>query len=205
MSSNSIRDQKTDHLLTPENAALIIIDYQPIQVTSINSTARKPMVENMVTVAKLAMSFKMPVVLSTVNLKTGINKETISMLTDVLKGVTSYDRTTLNAWEDNEFNDTVKGTGRKKLIMVALWTEVCLAFPALDALKNGYEVYPVVDAVGGTSVIAHEVAWRRMEQAGAQPISTSQLACELQRDWNRHETVDYMVQALIATGAFFDV
>ena len=126
MSSYFIRDQKTDHLLTPENAALIIIDYQPIQVNSINSTARKPMVENMVTVAKLATSFKLPVVLSTVNVKTGINKETISMLTDVLKGVTSYDRTTLNAWEDKEFNEAVKNTGRKKLIMTALWTEVCL-------------------------------------------------------------------------------
>ena len=126
MSSYFIRDQKTDHLLTPENAALIIIDYQPIQLNSINSTARKPMVENMVTVAKLATSFKLPVVLSTVNVKTGINKETISMLTDVLKGVTSYDRTTLNAWEDKEFNEAVKNTGRKKLIMTALWTEVCL-------------------------------------------------------------------------------
>ncbi len=115
MSSNLIRDQKADHLLTPENAALIIIDYQPIQVNSINSTARKPMVENMVTVAKLAMSFKLPVVLSTVNVKTGINKETISMLTDVLKGITSYDRTTLNAWEDKEFNDAVKSTGRKQI------------------------------------------------------------------------------------------
>ena len=205
MSSNLVRDQKADHLLTPENAALIIIDYQPIQVNSINSTVRKPMVENMVTVAKLAMSFKIPVVLSTVNVKTGINKETISMLTDVLKGITSYDRTTLNAWEDKEFNDAVKITGRKKLIMAALWTEVCLAFPALDALKDGYEVYPVVDAVGGTSITAHEVALRRMEQAGAKLTSTSQLACELQRDWNRHETVDYMVQALVATGAFFDV
>ena len=80
----------------------------------------------MVTVAKLATSFKLPVVLSTVNVKTGINKETISMLTDVLKGVTSYDRTTLNAWEDKEFNEAVKNTGRKKLIMTALWTEVCL-------------------------------------------------------------------------------
>ena len=83
----------------------------------------------MVTVAKLATSFKLPVVLSTVNVKTGINKETISMLTDVLKGVTSYDRTTLNAWEDKEFNEAVKNTGRKKLIMTALWTEVCLGVP----------------------------------------------------------------------------
>lgn len=205
MSSYQMRDQKKDHLLTPENAALVIIDYQPVQVNSINSTLRKPMVENMITVAKLVMSFNMPVVLSTVNVKTGINKETIAMLKEVLPGVASYDRTTLNAWEDKEFNEAVKSTGRKKLIMAALWTEVCLAFPALDALKDGYEIYAVVDAVGGTSQIAHDVALRRIEQAGAKLISTPQLACELQRDWGRHDTVDQMVKALISTGAFFDV
>lgn len=205
MSSYTIRDPKSDHLLTPQNAALMIIDYQPIQVNSINSTLRKPMVENMITVAKLAMSFKMPVVLSTINVNTGMNKETISILRDVLPGIPSYDRTTVNAWEDKEFNEAVKNTGRQKLIIAALWSEVCMAFPTLDALKDDYDVYPVVDAIGGTSVIAHGMALRRVEQAGAKLISTSQLACELQRDWARHETVDYMVKALIATGAFFDV
>ncbi|MEO6813761.1 MAG: isochorismatase family protein [Ginsengibacter sp.] len=205
MSSYPIRDPKSDHLLTPQNAALLIIDYQPIQVNSINSTLRKTMAENMTTVAKLVMSFKMPVVLSTINVNTGMNKETISILKDVLPGIPSYDRTTVNAWEDKEFNEAVKNTGRQKLIIAALWSEVCMAFPTLDALKDGYDVYPVVDAIGGTSVIAHEMALRRVEQAGAKLISTSQLACELQRDWARHETVDYMVKALISTGAFFDV
>ena len=205
MSSYPIRDPKSDHLLTPQNAALLIIDYQPIQVNSINSTLRKPMAENMITVAKMVMSFKMPVVLSTINVNTGMNKETISILKDVLPGVPSCDRTTVNAWEDKEFNEAVKNTGRQKLIIAALWSEVCMAFPTLDALKDGYDVYPVVDAIGGTSIIAHEMALRRVEQAGAKLISTAQLACELQRDWGRHETVDYMVKALIATGAFFDV
>ena len=205
MSSYTIRDPKSDHLLTPQNAALLIIDYQPIQVNSINSTLRKTMAENMTTVAKLVMSFKIPVVLSTINVNTGMNKETISILKDVLPGIPSYDRTTVNAWEDKEFNEAVKNTGRQKLIIAALWSEVCMAFPTLDALKDGYDVYPVVDAIGGTSVIAHEMALRRVEQAGAKLISTSQLACELQRDWARHETVDYMVKALISTGAFFDV
>ena len=205
MSSYPMRDPQSDHLLTPQNAALIIIDYQPTQVNSVNSTLRKTMTENMITVAKLAMSFNMPVVLSTVNVKTGINTETIAMLRDVLPGVESYDRTTLNAWEDKEFNEAVKKTERKKLIMAAIWTEVCLTFPALDALKDGYEVYPVVDAVGGTSPVAHEMGLRRIEQAGAKLVSAAQLACELQRDWGRHETVNYMVKALISTGAFFDV
>jgi nicotinamidase-related amidase len=95
-----------------------------------------------------------------------------------------------------------KKTGRKKLIMCALWTEACLAFPTLDTLKDGYDVYPVVDAVGGTSIIAHETALRRIEQAGAKLISIAQLACELQRDWSRKETASFMVKALTNVGAF---
>ena len=202
MSSYSIRDQKKDHLLTPENAALLIIDFQPAQVYSINSMSRTQLIANIVIVVELARSYKMPVVLSTVNVKTGINKETVSPLLNVLQGVPSFDRTTINAWEDKEFNEAVKNTGRKKLIITALWTEVCLAFPALDAIRDGYEVYAVVDAVGGTSIIAHDTALRRIEQAGAKLISIAQLTCELQRDWNRHETAPYMVKALTDVGAF---
>src|SRR5438132_6523256 len=105
MSSYPVRDPKTDHLLTPQNAALLIIDYQPVQVNSINSMPRKQLVANIVTVAELITSLKIPVVLSTVNVKTGINKETIPSLLAVLKDIPSYDRTTINAWEDKEFNE----------------------------------------------------------------------------------------------------
>ena len=197
-----MRDQLNDHLLTPQNAAVLIIDFQPVQVNSINSMVRTRLVSNISIVAELAMAYHMPVVLSTVNVKTGINTETIPQILQVLKDVPSYDRTTINAWEDKEFNEAVKNTGRKKLIITALWTEVCLAFPALDALKEGYDVYAVVDAVGGTSLIAHETALARIEQAGAKLVSVAQLACELQRDWNRHDTVNHMVKALTDVGAF---
>ena len=202
MSSLSIRDQLNDHLLTPLNAAVLIIDFQPIQVYSINSMSRTELVRNISIVARLAVSYNMPLVLSTVNVKTGINSETIPQLRQVLKDVPSYDRTTINAWEDKEFNEAVKATGRKKLIITALWTEVCLAFPAIDALNEGYDIYAIVDAVGGTSLIAHETALRRIEQAGAKLVSVAQLACELQRDWNRHATVNNMVNALTEVGAF---
>ena len=202
MSSETIRDPKQDHLLTPQNAALVIIDFQPVQVNSINSMSRKQLVANIVAVAELVKSFNIPIVLSTVNVQTGLNKETIPSLSSVLQGVPSFDRTTINAWEDKEYNDAVKNTGRKKLIMTALWTEACLTFPSLDALSEGYDVYPIVDAVGGTSVIAHETALRRIEQAGGKLISIAQLACELQRDWNRHETANNMVKALTDVGAF---
>src|SRR5213078_1512910 len=103
---------------------------------------------------------------------------TIHQLAEVLAGIEELDRTTINAWEDEEFVTAVKATDRKKLIMTALWTEACLTFPALDALREGYDVYPVVDAVGGTSVEAHEAALRRIEQAGGKMISWTQLLCE---------------------------
>jgi nicotinamidase-related amidase len=108
---------------------------------------------------------------------------------DVLAKYPTYDRTSINSWEDVEFKKAVVATGRKKLIMAALWTEACLTFPAIDAMKEGYEVFVVADAVGGTSVAAHEAALRRIEQAGGQLISKTQLYCELQRDWARTETV----------------
>lgn len=126
--------------------------------------------------------------LSSVNVKTGLNKPTIHQLTEVLPDVVAIDRTSINAWEDVDLVAAVKATGRRKLIMVALWTEVCLVFPALDALREGYEVYPVVDAVGGTSIEAHRAGLQRIVQAGARPVSWIQLACELQRDWNRTGT-----------------
>jgi nicotinamidase-related amidase len=183
-----MQDPAKDHLLTPQNSALIIIDYQPVQVASVASMDRRDLVLNIVAVARLAKLFNLPLVLSTVNVKSGINKPTIHQLQEVFPDQENFDRSTINAWEDVEFLKAVKATGRKKLIMAALWTEACLTFPALCALKDGYEVYPVVDAVGGTSVEAHRAGLDRICQAGAHPVSWVQLACELQRDWQRKET-----------------
>jgi len=152
MTSQPIRDQVEDHLITPKNSALLIIDFQPPQVSSIASMDHRTLVGNIVAVARLAKLYALPIVLSTVNVKTRGNPPTIHQLAEVLAGIEAFDRTTINAWEDEEFVTAVKATGRKKLIMTALWTEACLTFPALDALREGYEVYPVVDAVGGTSV-----------------------------------------------------
>jgi nicotinamidase-related amidase len=187
-SQKTVRDPIRDHLLTPQNAAVVIIDFQPVQVASIVSMERRELIANVVAVAKAAKLYGLPVVLSTVNVATGLNTPTIRQLTEVLGEVKPIDRTSINAWEDEDFVAAVKATGRKKLIMVALWTEVCLAFPALDALDEGFDVYPVVDAVGGTSVIAHRVGLERIVQAGARPITWIQLACELQRDWRRDAT-----------------
>lgn len=200
MASEPVRDPVKDQLLTPKNAALIIIDYQPVQVNSIASMDRQLLVNNIVGVAKAGLAYGLPIVHSTVNVKTGLNKPPIGQLRRVLNKLPTYDRTTINAWEDVEFRKAVEATGRKKLIMTALWTEACLTFPSIDTLKEGYEVYVVADAVGGTSVTAHEMALRRIEQAGAQMISVPQLFCELQRDWQRKETVPAFMNLFIETG-----
>ncbi|UVM29778.1 hydrolase [Pseudomonas sp. B21-021] len=189
MASETLRNAHTDQLLTPENSALIIIDYQPVQVSSIRSMPRDELVFNITSVAKAAVNYDLPIIHSTVNVATGRNKPPIQELQQVLGHLPTYDRTSINSWEDTEFKQAVKALGRKKLIMTALWTEACLTFPVLDAIQEGYEVYVPVDAVGGTSLAAHEAALRRMEQAGAKLISRVQMYCELQRDWAREVTV----------------
>lgn len=189
MTSETRRDPKSDLLLTPENSAFIIIDYQPIQVASIRSVDKRELVFNIVSTAKAAVNYNLPIIHSTVNVQSGRNKPPIPEIQEVLGHLPTYDRTSINSWEDVEFKAAVKATGRKKLVMTALWTEACLAFPALDALDEGYDVYVVADAVGGTSVQAHEAALRRIEQAGGKLISKTQFYCELQRDWSREETV----------------
>jgi len=200
MASEPIRDPLKDHLLTPQNSALIVIDYQPVQVNSIDSMNRQLLINNIVGTAKAAVVYGLPIVHSTVNVKSGANKPPIAPLRKALAGIPTYDRSTINSWEDVEFRKAVEATGRKKLIMTALWTEACLTFPALDALKEGYEVYVVADAVGGTSLAAHEMALRRIEQAGGKMISVGQLFCELQRDWARTDTVPAFMNLFIETG-----
>jgi len=198
MTSHSARDPVSDHLLTPQNAALVVIDYQPSQVQTVTSMDRELLIDNIVSVARLAKTFDLPVVLSTVNVADG-QPPTIPELKAVLPDSVEIDRTEINPWENVDFRAAVEGAGRKKLVMTALWTEVCLALAALDAMRDGYEVYPVVDAVGGTSAEAHHAALERMVQAGAQPISWMSLACELQRDWARLETVADVVDIVITT------
>jgi nicotinamidase-related amidase len=198
MTSEPIRDPVTDHLLTPQNAALVVIDYQPSQIQAVRSIDHDLLVDNIVSVARLAETFHLSVVLSTVNVAHG-QGPTVPELKAVLSEHKEIDRTTINSWEDVEFRRAVEATGRRKLIMTALWTEVCLAFPTLDALRAGFEVYPVVDAVGGTSPEAHRAGLERIVQAGAKPISWVSLACELQRDWARVETVPDVVDIVLTT------
>ena len=151
MTSAPIRDPLADHLITPQNAALLLIDYQPAQVASVRSMDQELLVKNAVSTVRTIKTFGVPVVHSTVNVASGQGQPTIPELAGLLENDKALDRTTVNSWEETEFLEAVRATGRRKLIFCALWTEVCMAFTALDALREGYEVYPVVDAIGGTS------------------------------------------------------
>jgi nicotinamidase-related amidase len=197
VSSAPIRDPLSDHLITPQNSALILIDYQPSQFAAVRSMDGGLLLKNIVSTVKLAKLFGVPIVHSTVNVATGRGKPTVPALAELLADDPPIDRTALNAWEDADFLNAVRATGRRKLVFCALWTEICMAFPALDALREGYEIYPVVDAIGGTSVDAHRAGLERVTQAGGQPISWVSLACELQRDWAREETVEGIVDIVL--------
>ena len=197
MASAPIRDPVGDHLLTPQNSALLVIDYQPSQFAGVSSMNRELLLENIVSTVRTAKAFDMPIVHSTINVATGRGQPTVPELAELLEDNPPVDRTSTNAWEDVEFLAAVRATGRRKLILCALWTEICMAFPALDALREGYEVYPVVDAIGGTSEEAHRYGIERVLQAGAQPVTWVPLAVELQRDWAREETVDDVIEIVL--------
>lgn len=196
MTSLPVRDPAEDHLLTPHNCALAIIDYQPDRVSAVASINRRALVANVLAVARAAMLYELPIVLSSTNVRAGASAPTIRELILILSHILPIDRTAINPWEDTHFLEAVRATQRKKLVLAALWTESSLTFAALDAMREGYEVYPVVDAVGGTSPEAHDAALERIVQAGAHPVSLTSLLCELQRDWNRLDSARQFARLL---------
>ena len=195
-------DASLSSLLTPDNCAVILIDHQPQMAFGVQSIDRQTLVNNTVGLAKAAKIFNVPTILTTVAAKS-FSGEIWPDIQAVFPDTRPIDRTTMNSWEDANFVNAVKATGRKKLVMAALWTEVCLAFPALDALREGYEVYIVVDASGGTSQVAHDMAIQRVIQAGAIPVTWQQVLLEFQRDWARGETYNaVMTLAQEHSGAY---
>ena len=198
MTSQPTRDPLADHLITSENSAFLLIDWQPAQITTASSMDRDLLLRNAVSTVRTVKAYGVPVVHSTVNVASGQQQPTVPELAELVQDDDPIDRTMMNSWEDIEFVDAVRATGRRKLIFCALWTEICMAFTALDALREGYEVYPIVDAIGGTSLEAHRAGLERTVQAGAQPISWVSLAGELQRDWARQETVPALVEIVLS-------
>ncbi|HEX5662860.1 MAG TPA: isochorismatase family protein [Xanthomonadaceae bacterium] len=169
---------------TSEQVALVLIDYQKEMFENIRSETTPDQVElNVRLLIKAAKAFDIPVVLSTVGVEMGVNGPTRKSIQDELPGVTVIDRSSMDAWEDAPFRAAVEKTGRKRLIFGALYTEICLAFPVVDAMRDGYEAMFVVDAVGGMSQLAHRTAIERLTAAGAIPNTSLALVTELFRDW----------------------
>ena len=187
-----------DALLTPENSVLVLIDYQPFQFANTRNMDPTMILNNTIGLAKAAKAFKVPTILTTVVKDRGGNLP--QALQAVFPDQVPIDRTTLNTWEDSRVVDLVKKTGRKKIVFAALWTEICLAFPAIHALGDGYDVYVVTDASGGVSVEAHERAIQRLVQAGAVPLTWMGVMSEWQRDWAREATVGAVAEISLAHG-----
>ena len=186
-------------LLSPTNSAVIMIDHQSQMAFAVQSIDRTLLANNSVALAKTAKAFNVPVVLTTVAEKS-FSGPLFGGIKQVYPNAPVIDRTTMNSWEDKNFRDAVHKLGKKKLVMAALWTEVCLTMPALAAIEEGYEVYIVTDASGGVTKEAHDMAVQRMVQAGAKPITWMQLLLEYQRDWARQGTYDAGVKIAMEHG-----
>jgi len=185
-------------LLRPEDSVLVLIDHQPYQFANLHSHEPTMIVNNVVGLAKAAKAFNVPTILTTVIEERG--GYLIKGLQDVFPEQKPIDRTFINTWEDQRVVDAVKKTGRKQLILAALWTEICLAMPTIQALGEGFDVFIVTDASGGVSAEAHDMAVRRMGAAGAVPMTWMAVAGEWQRDWAREKTAIELVGVFAAHG-----
>ena len=173
-------------LLTPDNCAVIFVDHQPQMFFGVANIDRQDLFNNVMILAKSAKIFGVPVILTAVESK-GFSGNITPQLLDLFPEQTPIERSSLNSWENKEFVAAVKRTGRNNFLFAALWSEACLVFPVLQMLEEGYGVYAVEDASGGTSKVAHDAAIRRIEQAGAVSLTALQVLLEFQRDWSRKE------------------
>ncbi len=173
-------------LLTPDNCVVIFIDHQPQMTFGVSNIDRQSLFNNTLMLAKAAKTFNVPTILTTVETM-GFSGYMWPQLLDLFPGQEPIERTSMNSWDSAEFVAAVKATGRKNLVIAALWTEVCLALPALQAINEGFNVFAVEDACGGTSQMAHDAAIRRVEEAGAVSTTAIQVLLELQRDWAKRD------------------
>ena len=179
-------------LITAENSVVVFIDHQPQMTFGVANIERQQLVNNVVMLAKGAKEFDVPAIL------TAVETESFSgyiwpQLMDVFPGQQPIERTSMNSWDDLAFREAVKATGRKNIIIAGLWTEVCVTWPTLNMLNEGYNIYVVEDACGATSQLAHEAAIRRCVQAGAVPMTTIATVLEFQRDWANREHYDALL------------
>ena len=185
-------------LLRPQDSILVLIDHQPFQFANLHSHEPTMIANNVIGLAKAAKVYDVPTVLTTVVEERG--GYLIKGLQEVYPDQKPINRTFINTWQDQRVVDVVKKSGRKQLILAALWTEICLAMPAIHALADGYDVFVVTDASGGVSPEAHDMAVRRMTAAGAVPLTWLAVISEWQRDWARLETAGHLAEVLMQHG-----
>jgi nicotinamidase-related amidase len=184
-------------MLTPENSAIALIDYQPAMYQGVQSHDRLVVLNNVQVLAKAAKLFKIPTVITTVAADS-FSGPFMPEVLEVFPNQKVIDRTSMNSWLDPAFRKAVAATGRKKFVISGLWTEACVQFPTLDMLKEGYEIYIPADACGDISLEAHNRAMDRAVQAGAIPVTSLQYVFELQQDWARAETYEGVMNILRA-------
>lgn len=189
-------------LLSPDNCALALIDFQPAMFQGVQSHDRKLIVDNVQVLARAAKVFNVPTILTTVA-RDSFSGPFMPEVTDgVFAGQEVIDRTSINSWLNDDFRTAVAKTGRKRFVLAGLWTSACVNFPTLDMLREGYEIVIVTDACGDTSAEAHERAVQRMVQAGAVPITSLQFMFELQQDWAREASYEGVMDILRALSPY---
>src|SRR5881409_1626558 len=182
-------------LYSPEDSAVVFIDHQPQMLFGVASMDRASLINNVTLLAKCAKEFNVPAVLTSVDTE-GFSGYVWPMLLDVFPGQPVVERSSMNAWDDAGFRKAIEATGRKKILLTGLWTEVCVTWPTLSMLDAGYTIYVVEDCCGGTSVAAHGAALSRMVQAGAIRLTTIAALLEWQRDWAKREHYDALMALL---------
>ncbi|SHO53476.1 hydrolase [Desulfopila aestuarii] len=180
-------------LLTKENCAVVFIDHQPQMTFGVSNIDRQLLVNNVLMLAKGAKEYGVPVIL------TAVETESFSgyiwpELMDIFPGLQPIERSSMNSWDDEKFKAAIRTIGKQNIVIAGLWTEVCVAWPTLNLLHEGYNVYVVEDACGATSHIAHDAAIRRVVQAGAVPMTSVATVLEFQRDWANKEHYDAVLQ-----------
>jgi len=176
-------------LLTPDNCVVALIDHQPQMMFGVAGFDRQSIINNTVALAKAARVFDVPVVLTTVETKS-FSGNLWPQIRAVFPEQPAIERSSMNAWDDKNFVAAIKATGRKKIVLAGLWTEACIAFPSVQAIHDGYQVYVAEDCCGDVSLLAHDNAMKRVFQAGAKPVTSLQVMLELQRDWAQTDTYD---------------
>ena len=189
-------------LLDPEQSVVVIIDHEPQMYFGVESASRRMIEESVTGLAKAAGLFKVPCILTTVEAKS-FSGLMASKIQQVYPGAQPIDRTSINSWEDENLRRAVESSGRKRIVLAGLWTEACVAFPALCMKQDGYDVYVVADACGGATNDAHDMAVLRMAQGGIKPVTWMQVMLEWQRDWNNKDTYDGVMSIIKEHGGAY--